>query len=610
MAISWIFSLGLKELWKRGRRAQTFLLFALTLRLAMASGQSLDPSKPTALPAKLSASSLSLNNPDLACAKCHGAIYETYKQTSKARGSGLAVDGLITGNFEHRPSGVKYSVQMKNGMADLSYHRDPSRSRGELAGEVPLSYFIGSGKHGRTYLFSQPLDSGQLWSEVPINWYARRAGYGMAPSFDTNTSMPFVLPVDPGCLHCHTSGVQKNLPSARNAFTGAPFQQAGVGCAACHGDGSAHIASGGKSAMVDGSSLDPVRRDSLCLQCHLEGDAVVYRAGKTLADFRAGDDIASTAVYFVNRASDSTMRRASSQYEALLRSACYRAEGNRLTCTTCHDPHSTPAPAERVAYFRSKCLACHNTPAIAQQHFPDQPDCATCHMPTRKTSDISHEQLTDHDIERKPRSGEPSLRLNSLDDTNRNTAASENEIPKTSVDLVTVGDVLAGDRERGLAYAQYAAKGSRDAFNRALMFLHQAEANGAADARVHQQLGYLEQLGNQTAAAELEYEQALRLDPNDSASATNLAVLEAGKGDGRRAVSLLGGVARRDPSQTAALLDLAIIECQSGSKQEARRVIERALIFNPDSVDARLFLSAGEYAGAHCDLRSSGSAAR
>ena len=229
-------------------------------------------------------------------------------------------------------------------------------------------------------------------------------------------------------------------------------------------------------------------------------------------------------------------------------------------------------------------------------------------MPTRQTSDISHEQLTDHDIERRPRSGEPLLHLSSLDGTDKSSASSEREIAETSVDLVTVGDVLVGDRERGLAYAQYAAKGNRDAFDRALTFLHQAEVGGTADARVHQQLGFLEQLRGQAAAAEAEYEQALRLDPNDTASATNLAVLQAGKGEGRRAVLLLEGVARRDPSQTSALLDLAIIECQSDSKREARRIVEHALIFNPDSVDARRFLSAGEYAGAHCDLRSSGAA--
>ena len=174
---------------------------------------------------------------------------------------------------------------------------------------------------------------------------------------------------------------------------------------------------------------------------------------------------------------------------------------------------------------------------------------------------------------------------------------------QASVDLVTVGDAAAGDREFGLAYAQFAAQGNRDAFERALVLLHRAESGSTADARVHQQLGYLEQLrGNQVAAAP-EYEEALRLDPDDAVSATNLAVLRAGRGEGQRAVLLLEGVARNDPSQTSALLDLAIIKCQSGRKQEARDLIERALLFNPDSSDARRFLLSGVYAGAQCSLR-------
>ena len=270
MVTSRVHLLCWNEVSKSWRCIGTSLLLALVLQAAFSYAQSLSLANPTASSAMPSAVIPSLKNPDAACAKCHGAIYAAYEQTSKARGSGLAVNGLIAGHFEHRPSGVTYSVAMKNGTAELSYHRDPSHARAALAGEVPLSYFIGSGKHGRTYLFSQPLETGQLWSEVPINWYARRAGYDMAPSFETSTSMPFVLPVDPGCLHCHTSGVQRNLSSARNAFAGAPFEQAGVGCAACHGDASAHIASGGKSTMVNGSSLDPVRRDSLCLQLFIE----------------------------------------------------------------------------------------------------------------------------------------------------------------------------------------------------------------------------------------------------------------------------------------------------------------------------------------------------
>ena len=110
------------------------------------------------------------------------------------------------------------------------------------------------------------------------------------------------------------------------------------------------------------AKLSPARRDSTCLQCHLEGDVAIYRAGRSLAEFRAGDDLADYAVYFVKTSAESGGGRASSQYEALLHSACKVASGDKMTCTTCHDPHGSPSAEERVNYYRSKCLACHSGP--------------------------------------------------------------------------------------------------------------------------------------------------------------------------------------------------------------------------------------------------------
>lgn len=151
------------------------------------------------------------------------------------------------------------------------------------------------------------------------------------------------------------------------------------------------------------AKLAPAQRDSVCLQCHLEGDAAIYRAGESLAAYRPGEDLANFVVYFVDARNQEGGGRATSQYEALLRSACKRASGDKLTCTTCHDPHDSPTRDVRVSFYRNKCLACHTGERMAKEHHPELQDCAACHMPTRETTDISHEQLTDHDIERRPR---------------------------------------------------------------------------------------------------------------------------------------------------------------------------------------------------------------
>ena len=497
-----------------------------------------------------------------------------------AGGSGLAADGLppvllSAQSLVHRPSGITYKVALDRGEATLAFDRDPN-----LHGRRPLAYFIGSGQRGRTFLYQQE----GFWFEAPINWYGKQMLWDMAPAYDSSTTLPAPLPVDPNCLHCHTGDPQPAAGPARNFYTGPPFRAAGVGCAACHGDPTAHLAKP-SAPILNPDKLPPTRRDSVCLQCHLEADATVYRPAKSLATFHPGEDLAATALYFVDRSRAQLGGRASSQYEALLRSACRRAAGDRLTCTTCHDPHGSPGPAERVAFFRSKCLTCHTGPNIATRHHPEQQDCASCHMPTRKTLDISHEQHTDHDIEARP-----SLTPATFPDRLH------------PPDLVPVGDTDPADRELGLAYAQFAVRGDPKAGARALTLLQQAQAAGADDPELHTQLAFLLQVSGKPAEAAAEYRLTLAAAPHDPTAAANLAVLEAASGHPAQAIAHLTGVFHDDPAQTPAALNLAFLQCRTGHPAQARRTLERALLFNPDSPAARRFLATGDYGPQHCTL--------
>ncbi len=493
------------------------------------------------------------------------------------------MDGLIQGSFHHKPSDLDYKVFTRDGAAWMSFSRTADKGEDSLSGERRLEYFIGSGHRGRTYLYS--VDG--LWFELPVNYYTRRSVWDMAPAFDHATAMP-ALPVDPNCLHCHATEVQPAMTTARNRYADAPFRQGGVGCNACHGDPSAHLAEHGQGAITNPDKLAAKQRDSACIECHLEGDAVVYRQGKSLAQFVPGEDLDSIAVYFVRASQQTGGARATSQYEALLHSACKRAAGDKLTCTTCHDPHEEPTEAERVQYFRGRCLACHNTPEMAQHH-PEQADCAHCHMPTRDTVDISHEQVTDHDIEARP--VDRSLHLTSLND---------------EVKLVPVGGGNAGDREYGLAYAQLAQRGDRHAARTALQLLMrytQSRMPGAApDVDVAVRLGYLWQVSGDTARARAAYAEALNANPYEPTALANLAVLDASGGQVQNSVRLLQRLVEADPSQTAAGLNLAFIECKLGEGDEARALLKRLSMFNPDDPQLREFLANGNYAGQNCAL--------
>jgi Flp pilus assembly protein TadD len=209
-------------------------------------------------------------------------------------------------------------------------------------------------------------------------------------------------------------------------------------------------------------------------------------------------------------------------------------------------------------------------------------------MPTREPVDISHEQATDHNIQRQPSTTSSALRL-------RNLVESD--------ELMPVGNVSAGDRELGLAYAQLVEHGNQKAADNALRLLLKAEKNGANDVQLHTHLGVIQQMSGNKMSARQEYEDALMENPYESTALGNLAVLDASSGRTADAISLLQHVVDADASQMAAGLNLAFIECSVGDKKKALEILTGLSRINPDDPTLRKFLASGTYAGERCDLR-------
>lgn len=507
-----------------------------------------------------------VRDPNAACAPCHREIYERYRTTPMANASGAAVEGFLPADFVHATSGIHYRVTEESNDVWLSYEREGTAPDRVLNGRQELRYFIGSGKRGRTFLFEQ---SG-YWFEAPINWYAKKQVWDMAPNHTADREMPLTMPVDPGCLHCHASNVARSLPEARNLYAAEPFAHGGITCAACHGDADGHISSRGKVHMVDIDGLQSVRRDSVCLNCHLEGQAAVIRNGREMENFTPGDDLFDYALYFVYRGENGSGGRATSQWEALLRSECRKKSGDRLTCTTCHDPHDSPAAEKKVAFYRQKCLQCHSTAGFAEKHHSENPDCTACHMARPPSNDIAHEQVTDHWIKKR---------------------ISNERVPlASSGELEPVGGMIADNRDLGLAYAQMAVRGNQQAGERALSLLERAEhtESGARhDHELHAQLGFLDQLSGKTAAAVEEYQMALEADHYCSLATGDLALLKAGQHQYAEASRLWKQVFDHDPSQLGAGMNLAIVECGLGERGDALATLNRLLEFSPDDEKAK-----------------------
>lgn len=507
-------------------------------------------------------------DPDAVCGTCHRQIYEEWKKTPMANASGPAVKGFIAADFTHRPSGVHYQMVLDNGQVWLTYERPHAPPDRTLSGKVPLQFYLGSGRRGRTWIFERE----GYWYEMPINWYAKQHLWDMTPNYLDARDMPLTLPVDSGCLHCHASSVSESLPDARNHFQGMPFSRGGIRCASCHGVATQHLATHGKGHILNPAMLDAVRRDSICLECHLEGEVAVVKQGQRLNAFRPGDDLFDEAAYFEDGRKAGPGGRATSQWESLLESACRRASGDKLTCTTCHNPHASPSSEERVMFYRGKCLACHQN--LASAHHDETPDCTSCHMPREETQDIAHEQVTDHRIQIVAR---PFTR------------------PEAAQELVAIGGTNASTRDEGLAWAQLALRGDRAAAERAMRLLREAEESDprqAADAALHVDLGFLDQLGGDRVRAASEYQQVLRAEPLNAVAAGDLAVLDAQNGNYSAALALWQSVFQHDPGAGAAGIDLAIAQCRTENAASATATLRRVLLFAPDNNSARKLLLA------------------
>ncbi len=344
-----------------------------------------------------------------ACAPCHAEIAQAYAPTPMANSSGLVKGELRAGRFRHSESKTEYQIEPSGRV---------TAARGAVTVMRQLDYFIGSGAVGQSFVSSK----NRFLFQAPVTWYSQLARWDVSPGYEHDEASRWNRPIQPECLNCHSSQIRSS-PDYLNSYADPPFAQNGIGCERCHGPGSDHVQ--GKGTMVNPAKLEPAKRDSVCAQCHMSGEVRIDRTGKRWMDYRPGTLLSDFAAYFVTEGLSDL--KATSYVEKLSASRCKLASKDRLWCGTCHDPHRVPAPAKRVAWYRTQCLSCHATSSCGRPG-----DCAACHMPKSKVVDVNHGVLTDHAIPRIPASVAPA---------------------KESWELRPFTAESKGDRELGLAYA-------------------------------------------------------------------------------------------------------------------------------------------------------------
>src|SRR5690554_6692196 len=207
------------------------------------------------------------------------------------------------------------------------------------------------------------------------------------------------------CADCHVTDYRKGFDADKGSFSPA-WSELGVGCEACHGPGSQHLAwAEGEHGLADrgltvllderrgmhwlhelervtARRSEPLlsdREQQVCAQCHSLRSAVAegYHAGLPLLDFYR-PELLSDPLYFAD----------GQQREEVFITGNFaqsRMHAAGVTCSDCHEPHSQALRAKGNALCGSCHLPSNFDRPEHHQHPADSSgaQCVNCHMPER-----------------------------------------------------------------------------------------------------------------------------------------------------------------------------------------------------------------------------------
>jgi predicted CXXCH cytochrome family protein len=350
------------------------------------------------------------------CSGCHQAEAGLWKNSQHRHAMDHATDASVRGDFND--SAFEYAgTRSRFFRKDRKFLVETDGPDGKLAtfevkytfGLDPLQQYLIEFPDGRIQALSiawdtRPKDQGgQRWFHLypdsaighddPLHWTK------------LNQNWNFM------CAECHSTGVHKNYDAAKDRFA-TTFFEISVGCEACHGAGSRHVAWASRKPAVrdrdngllvrfdertgitwsaEAGTLTPkltapapaLRKEvETCGRCHA-------RRGQLSEHWVPGQALSEThRVSLLDRQrfhADGQRRDDEETYNyAPFKQSRMFAKG--VTCSDCHDPHSAmlKAPGDAV------CGQCHVADkyesAAHRQHanVTPPPTCVSCHMPERR----------------------------------------------------------------------------------------------------------------------------------------------------------------------------------------------------------------------------------
>jgi hypothetical protein len=340
------------------------------------------------------------------CAECHQAQYTAWADSHHAWAWRLPTAPNVLADFndavfehqgfryrfETRPDGYYVVADGPDGVAR------PYRVQ-YVVGVTPLQqYLVDTGK-GRL----QALDL--AWDTERSRWYHLYSAQDTGPGNGMHWSGSYKN-WNARCAECHATDFHKHYDPRSDAYDSRQAE-IGVGCEACHGPGSAHLAWAGSPEDfrrgqwqgVDEKGLtaaydkeDPASRLNLCAACHSRREPLGADSPPAGAGFHDHFRLSllDEGLYFA----DGQILEEVYVLGSFLQSRMHAAG---VTCTHCHDAHSYRLKAEG----NGVCTQCHNPggnpafPSLLKQAYDDPghhfhpagsagASCPACHMPERQ----------------------------------------------------------------------------------------------------------------------------------------------------------------------------------------------------------------------------------
>jgi len=326
-----------------------------------------------------------------ACITCHDAQFQDWRGSDHDLAMDVAVDSTVIGDFND-------AELVHDGMTSRFYRRDgdyfifTEGVGGEMT-EFEITHVFG---HDPLQQYLTPFPGGRLqavnlaWDQVENRWYTMYPDQDIPPGdwlHWTRNGQNW----NGMCAECHSTNLQKNYDPATDTYN-TTWTDIDVGCEACHGPGSGHVAWAGVPPMarpdlpqaglvVETSDMAGPQLVELCAPCHARrselgdydhagGDALDYMLPSLLREGLYHPDGQILDEVYV--------------YGSFLQSKMY-ARG--VKCADCHDSHSL----KLVREGNDLCLQCHEGQVYdaPSHHFhkkihegkpSDGALCVKCHM--------------------------------------------------------------------------------------------------------------------------------------------------------------------------------------------------------------------------------------